>query len=476
MEAATARSNAKVGIKAGGSALLRLAPDEQLVALTRRGNQAAFESLVSRYQSKLLGFCRHMLGSREDAEDVLQEVFAAAYTAMLADDRPIMVKPWLYRIARNRSLNHIRRAKSIGVDSMDVHVSEHGLSTADRVHRKEEFLGVMEDISLLPETQRTALMLRELDGLPYEQIAEVMDTTVPSVKSLLVRARVALAEMSEARGLTCDEVRIELGEVAEGLTRRLTPPVKRHLKSCKRCKEFKAQLTATDHALAAMAPAGLLIAAKNLVASQLGLGGSSTAGASAGASAGVTAAAGTAGSSAGALGGIGATISAGATAVTSKAAAGLAAAALMTAGAVEVQQTVSESAATPTAVAAATATAAALPAAEIVAVEAAPVAAAAAVPAVDVTPVAEVAAPVEAPAPAPVVTSEPVAPAPIDSSTVAVSDSVDISAIEAADQAAAEAAAAEAAAASEAAPAATVETAPADTTAPAAPAAADPAE
>src|SRR5262245_47585284 len=93
----------------GPTPLLRLQSDERLVSLTRRGNPAAYEALVGRYQARLLAFCRHMLGSREDAEDVLQEVFAAAFNAMLADDRPINVRPWLYRIARNRSLNHLRR-------------------------------------------------------------------------------------------------------------------------------------------------------------------------------------------------------------------------------------------------------------------------------------------------------------------------------------------------------------------------------
>ncbi len=82
--------------------------------------------LVSRYESRLLAFCRHLLGSREDAEDVLQEVIAAAFNAMLADERPINVRPWLYRIARNRSLNHLRRIQAIGVDSMDIHFSENG--------------------------------------------------------------------------------------------------------------------------------------------------------------------------------------------------------------------------------------------------------------------------------------------------------------------------------------------------------------
>src|SRR3712207_9063192 len=87
--------------------------------------------------------------------------------------------------------------------------------------------------SELPETQRTALLLREIDALSYDQIAEAMETTVPSVKSLLVRARVSLAEAAEARLLTCEEVRAELGEVAEGL-RRTSAPVRRHLRGARK--------------------------------------------------------------------------------------------------------------------------------------------------------------------------------------------------------------------------------------------------
>src|SRR4051794_21086693 len=99
MEVSALRHPAVLTLR-GPTPLLRLQSDERLVALTRRGNQAAFESLVARYQTRLLAFCRHMLGSREDAEDVLQEVFAAAFNAMVADERSINVRPWLYRIAR----------------------------------------------------------------------------------------------------------------------------------------------------------------------------------------------------------------------------------------------------------------------------------------------------------------------------------------------------------------------------------------
>ena len=82
------------------SPLLRFAADEKLIALVRRGRDDAFEVLVDRYRPRLLAFCRNMLRSSEDAEDVLQEVLVNAYRAIRADDRPIVAKPWLYRIAR----------------------------------------------------------------------------------------------------------------------------------------------------------------------------------------------------------------------------------------------------------------------------------------------------------------------------------------------------------------------------------------
>src|SRR4051794_11959816 len=309
----------------GPTPLLRLQSDERLVALTRRGNQAAFEALVARYQSRLLAFCRHMVGSREDAEDVLQEVFAAAFNAMVADERPINVRPWLYRIARNRSLNHLRRQQAIGVDSMDVHLAENGTTTADKVHKREEFRQLIGDVQQLPETQRTALLLREIDALSYDQIAEAMETTIPSVKSLLVRARVSLAEAAEARKMSCEQVRLELGEVAEGL-KRMSPPVRRHLRTCDRCSMFRTQLKATNRALAVVFPVAPLLVLKKLFLAHLG----TTASAGGATAAATTAAAGTAGvGTAGAL-------SAGVGTIASKTAASLAAAALVTATAVEV--------------------------------------------------------------------------------------------------------------------------------------------
>ena len=167
MEASSLTTASTNGVLTRRTPLLRLQGDERLVALIREGHDRAFEVLFNRYQSRLLAFCRHLVGSPQDAEDVLQEVFAAAHAAMLADNRPINARPWLYRIARNRCLNHLRKPTADGVDSMDVHPHENGASTLERVQRREELRAIVADVHELPETQRTALVLREIDDLSY---------------------------------------------------------------------------------------------------------------------------------------------------------------------------------------------------------------------------------------------------------------------------------------------------------------------
>src|SRR3954465_11394629 len=188
------------------SPLLRFAADEKLIALVRRGRDDAFDVLVTRYRPRLLAFCRNMMRSSEDAEDVLQEVFVNAYRAMRADDRPIQAKAWLYRIARNRCLNELRRNTAAPVESMDVFETIEA-TAVETVERREHLAGIVVDVKRLPEQQRAALLLREMEGLPYQQIADVLETTVPSVKSLLVRARMGLAEAAEARTLMCCDAR-----------------------------------------------------------------------------------------------------------------------------------------------------------------------------------------------------------------------------------------------------------------------------
>ena len=357
MQTAGARQS-RVGLLGGRSALVRFQSDERLIALMRSGSDAAFEQLFERYRARLLAFCRHMLGSKEDAEDVLQEVFAASYNAIRADERDLNVRPWLYRIARNRCLNHLRRPRQEARETMDEEMHDHGISTADLVHRRADLRHLLLDIQRLPESQRTALLLREIDALSYEQIAEAMENTVPSVKSLLVRARMSLAEAAEARRLSCGDVRLELAEVTEGL-KKATPAVRRHLRDCEQCQEYRTQLRKTTAAMAVALPLGPVMIVKKLVLAKLGLfagggaggggaaGGATAAGggaaAAGGAASGAAAGAAASGAAAGGLatgGGLAAGGAAGVTAVATKAVAVTAATALLAGSAVEVRKAV----------------------------------------------------------------------------------------------------------------------------------------
>ncbi len=338
MEASALTHASQRGLLARRSPLLKLQGDERLIAMARAGNPGAFETIVDRYQGRLLGFCRQMLGSTEDAEDVLQEVFVNAYRAMLADEREINLRPWLYRIARNRSLNHLRKPTADAQESMDMVPAVEASSTAEKVHNREEFRQLLKDVTKLPETQRSALLLREMDALSYEEIAQAMETSVPSVKSLLVRARISLAEANQARQLTCGEVRLELAEAAEGL-RKVSGPVRRHVRECEGCADFRTQVRSNEKALAALAaPVGPLLALKGFIASKLGFGGAGAGAGAAGAGTGASVAgAGAVGSVGGAaLGGGGGGIGAVGGAIGAKAVAGVVTAAVLTAGAGEV--------------------------------------------------------------------------------------------------------------------------------------------
>ena len=308
--------------------LLRLQTDEGLIELVRRGDDGAFDVLVGRYRRRLLRFCQHLLRSREDAEDVLQDAFAAAFVAICADDRPIMVRPWLYRIARNRCLNHLRRVKAVGVDSMDHEHADHGQSTADVAYRREQFRLLMGDVKELPEMQRRALLMREMGGLSYERIAEAMDKSVSSVKSLLVRARWRLTEAAEARALTCEEAGAELAEIADGQRVLATPVVLRHLRVCERCgggqlEAFPEPGQAVRRRVA-LIPIGVLGWFKRAVLTRSG---ASTGAGSSAAGAGAAGPALIGGSSSGAL------LSGGSAALAGKAVAGIAAAVLGAGGA-----------------------------------------------------------------------------------------------------------------------------------------------
>ena len=163
--------------------LLGALSDERLAAQAHRGNEAAFEAIYDRFHRPLLSFCRHLLGSRGDAEDALQQVFASAYRALTHRKEPTQLKPWLYAIARNRCLSILRARHEHPVEEVE-RVSLAGLS--EEVEQRAEVREVLADLADLPERQRAALVLAEIGDLAHDQIAQILECETKQVKGARV--------------------------------------------------------------------------------------------------------------------------------------------------------------------------------------------------------------------------------------------------------------------------------------------------
>jgi RNA polymerase sigma factor (sigma-70 family) len=328
--------------------LLRLRSDDQLLALFRAGQDEAFDVLHDRYRQRLYAYVRQMLGgARQDAEDVMQDVFVRAFGALRADRREMNVRAWLYRVAHNRCIDHLRRPVPAAAEVFEV--SRKPLhDPIEEAQRREDLTRLVEDIGRLPEQQRSALLMRELDGMSYLDLADALDVTVPAVKSLLVRARVGLVDAAEARDADCEEIRADLASTYDRGVK-ASGRARRHMRSCTGCREYRTALRGVRRSFAALTPVPFGPLA--LAAKLLGLGG-----AGGGAAAGGTAAAG-----AGAGGGMVAAGGGVATVTACKVAAVVCTAAITAGGAVEAHKLRAHHAPAPVAAKAAPASAAVRP-------------------------------------------------------------------------------------------------------------------
>ena len=243
--------------------LLRLRSDEQLLALFRAGSDEAFQMLHDRYRVRLLAYVRRMLppGARSDAEDALQDVFIRAYGALRADERPVAVRAWLYRVAHNRCVDALRRPAPTPVEGAE-REGDARHDPCDEAERREALELLVLDLQRLPEAQRSCLLLRELEGLSYAELGVVLNATQPAVKSLLVRARMGLADAAEARGADCRDIRADLAASCERGVR-MSSRARLHLRDCESCSAYHGILRRTQRQLAGLAPqagplAGLL--------------------------------------------------------------------------------------------------------------------------------------------------------------------------------------------------------------------------
>jgi RNA polymerase sigma factor (sigma-70 family) len=270
---ASAELNPLASAKPPGSAPatrgLPSAPDAALVQRMREGDERSFETIFKRHQAPLLSYCRHMLGSQDEAEDALQQTFIKAHRALLGGSGPRELRPWLYAIARNCCLTAIA-ARRPTAQLEDRTSTLDGLS--EDVYRREDLRELLAGIGRLPEDQRSALLLAELEDLPHRTIATIVGCEVSKVKALIYQARSSLIADRDARDASCREIREQLSVAHGGELRR--GPLRRHLRLCEGCRDFQLAVSTQRESFAAVLPvmpsAGLATAILGHAAAHVG--------------------------------------------------------------------------------------------------------------------------------------------------------------------------------------------------------------
>jgi RNA polymerase sigma factor (sigma-70 family) len=237
-----------MGTRTPRTADLSQVGDRELAALAAAGDEEAFEAIFERHHSGLLSLCRHLLGSPEEAEDAVQHTFAAAYRQLVEREPPEHLRAWLYTTARNRCLDVLRTRRE--VPAMLSPASTAGLS--DVVERRSDLRDLVDDIARLPEDQRAALVMSEIDELQHAEVAQVLGCPRDKVRALVFQARSSLSGWREARALPCRDVRHELAVARGGALRQ--GHLRRHLKLCPECAAFRADVERQRHGLALVLP------------------------------------------------------------------------------------------------------------------------------------------------------------------------------------------------------------------------------
>ena len=182
------------------------AQDLRWMERIKTGDEEAFREFVEAHQYRIIGVIAKMLGDETDAQDIAQQVFVRVWKSAPRWQPTAKVTTWLFKITRNLVFNEVRRRKRHPVQSLDAtlasdegdrprQIADPGVKAADTALLDDEMQAAIQTaIDELPETQRMAVILRRYDDVPYEEIGEILDLSVPAVKSVLFRARTDLRE------------------------------------------------------------------------------------------------------------------------------------------------------------------------------------------------------------------------------------------------------------------------------------------
>jgi RNA polymerase sigma factor (sigma-70 family) len=230
--------------------MTRLPTDARLARRAAAGDERAFAAIYKRYHQDLYRFCLSILSRPEDAQDALQNTMVKALRALPGEERQIELKPWLYRVAHNESIEVLRRRRE-GVE-FDPERAMAASEPSEAVAQRERLRRLLADLEQLPERQRTSLVMRELGGLGFEQIAESFETSPAVARQTVYEARLNLRQLEAGREMGCEQVTRQLSDADGRVTRRRE--IQAHLRSCRECREFRDAIASRRHDLAALAP------------------------------------------------------------------------------------------------------------------------------------------------------------------------------------------------------------------------------
>jgi RNA polymerase sigma-70 factor (ECF subfamily) len=177
--------------------------DKELVREIGKGNQQVFRMLVEKYQSTIFKICNGFIHNKEDCEDIVQDVFIEVYQSIHNFRGEAKLTTWLYRIAVNKSLNYLRKTKirrnilsmeSLfgGDKSRPSEVEDNSIRPDENIEQNERARILFSALRALSTNQRIAFVLNKYEDLSYKEIAEIMNTSLPAVESLIHRAKINL--------------------------------------------------------------------------------------------------------------------------------------------------------------------------------------------------------------------------------------------------------------------------------------------
>jgi len=257
----------------------RLCSDAQLAQRAANGDRRAFEQIFERHHQAVYRYCRSILVNSEDAADALQNTMTAVLHSLHGETREIALKAWIFRIAHNEALNIVRRRRpQVELDDAQACPRpslESGVLASERLRQ------LVADVQTLPERQRGALVMRELNDLGYDEIAAVFGVSEGAARQTVHEARTALHDLDEGRSMPCAEIRELIGERDGRLLR--GRKVRAHLRACSSCESFRTAIGDRRTAFGLAAPPLAAPFAGSILHGVLG-GGQGGAGALAGAS------------------------------------------------------------------------------------------------------------------------------------------------------------------------------------------------